>query len=320
MNLFFYLGRPIMSHEKNERILDKNALVKSFFPDYRTDNGQESESPNTEQIIFGPGKILPYLQTIFFEEHLVEIHIDHTTRIFFASLLDDESTSPTQGNGGDKVLLEEHIEPGAYLKKEESFILTPLTPGIGNAHIRASKQVVLRYYSGTVAIELGCFFQQQDTVQNIPVLRFSYPQIGRVTKTARPYRVKTVSTVEAHAYIHTPDASKQPEVSYNIVDISVMGVAFQSQSGKALYNVDDNITFTIRVKDIRDLTINGIVRRVINLRNQFGYTIIYGVQFDLESRALAAEIEQTVAAIQRLHLRELANRMSSLRGVRIMRG
>lgn len=310
-----------MKDTDHNQLLNKEALIKSFFPDHQRAREQDAASsqPHTEQIFVESTDILPYLQTIFFEEHFVEVQLDHVTRIFFAYMIDDD---PTEGKTDEQITIvdsEQNREPGAYLKNMESLLLTPLSPGIGNAYVRASKQVLLRYFTGTVEVELGCHFQQQDVVQGIPVLRFAYPEICRTTKINRPYRVKIVSTVEAKIQVLSPARSDTAAEDFTVIDISVLGTAFQSQLTDTLFELGDNITLAIKVKNIKDLKVSGIVRRVTGLRNRSGYVTIYGVQFDLESRALAAEIEQMVSAIQRLHLRELANRMSHFRGVRIMR-
>ena len=311
-----------MKDSENDELQEIKALLDSFFPDSRLDDDQVQTltTQNDEQILFGPEKILPYLQTIFFEEHLAEIQIDQSTRLFFAHLLDDlPSLLEAHDDNGEIVFLDPDYEPGSYLKKLETFILTPLTPGIGNARVRASKQALLRYFSGTVAIELGCSFQKLDVVREMPVLRFNYPVIGRVTKNYRLYRVKTIATVEAHVCVQPSGSSEGTEICHQIVDISAMGVAFQTQSEKSPYEIGDNLKCTVRVKDIGELTVYGSVRRVAKVRQKYSYTNICGIRFDLETRALAAQIEQLAAAIQRLHIRELANRVSDFRGVRLMR-
>lgn len=310
-----------MKGPENDQLQEIKTLLDSFFPDSRLEDDQVQAliTQNDEQILFGPGKILPYLQTVFFEEHLAEIQIDLSTRLFCAHLLDDLPPLEESEDNGEVVFLEPDYEPGSYLKKLETFILTPLTPGIGNARVRSSKQVVLRYFSGTVAIELGCSFQQLDVVREMPVLRFNYPVIGRVTKNYRLYRVKTIATVEAHVCVQTSGPSEGPEICHQIVDISAMGVAFQTQSEKSPYEIGDNLKCTVRVKGIGELTVYGSVRRVAKVRQKYSYTNICGIRFDLETRALAAQIEQLAAAIQRLHIRELANRISDFRGVRLVR-
>lgn len=311
-----------MKDSENDQLQEIKALLDSFFPDSRLDDEhiQTLTTQNDEQILFGPEKILPYLQTVFFEEHLAEIQIDHSTRLFFAHLLDDlPSLLEEHDDNGEVVFLEPDYESGSYLKKLETFILTPLTPGIGNARVRSSKQVVLRYFSGTVSIELGCSFQKQDVVREIPVLRFNYPVIGRVTRNYRHYRVKTIATVEAHVCVQNPDSSGGTEICHQIVDISAMGVAFQTQSEDSPYEIGDSLKCTVRVKGIGELTVCGSVRRVAKVRQKQSYTNICGIRFDLETRALATEIEQLAAAIQRLHIREMSNRISDFRGVRLVR-
>jgi hypothetical protein len=304
---------------------DKLKVIKELlyytFPDSQIDEEQIPilKTQNNEQILFGPEKILPYLQTIFFEEHMVELQIDHSTRFFSAHILDDIPFFEERGENGEDVLVDPEYEPGSYLKNAETVLLTPLTPGIGNSLIRSCKQIILRIFMGTVAIELGCTFQKQDSVQEKPVLRINFPIIGRINKTYRPFRVKTTSTIEAYVCVENPDSSSIPEICYEMVDISAMGLAFQVDADKSPYEVGENIKFSVRVKDSNELTICGSVRRITKVRNKQGIKNICGIKFDLETRALAANVEQLTAAIQRLQLRELAEKISDLRGVKLVR-
>ena len=298
---------------------DPERLCATFFPDSRLGRPEGRSSPDDIQMIVGADNILPYLQTLFFEEHLVEVHLNDCTRIFFAHLLDDPPPLEAREVRGETMLVEPDYASGSYLKNAESIVLTPLTPAIGNARVRTSRSVVLRYFTGSIAVELGCQLLRPDMVRDSQVLRFSFPVVGRVLRNFRLYRVKTLASVAARIFFERGSGAAREKTYHEIVDISAMGLAFQVNGENVSYEGGENLRFTVHVEDVGELSVSGIVRRLSKVRTRHGYAHICGVQFDLETRALATEIEALSAAVQRLHLRELSKRIADLRGIRLVR-
>lgn len=299
------------------RVQDVQTLLFSFFPDCGIIQNSSPQSEGNRDILFLPEQILPYLQTVFFEEHLLELQIDQYTRIFFANILDD--LPELEENGLDDKPVEPEYETGSYLKSCDSLVLTPLTPGIGNARVRNSEQVVVRYFSGATAIEFGCTLRRTDIIRDIPVLRFNFPIIGRINKNYRSFRVKALSTVDAYIHFQKIGTGFTSEKCYQIVDVSAMGLAFQIPSEQQPFEIGEMIYFSIQVPDINTLEVRGHIRHISKVRDKKGYKNICGVQFDLETRSLAAEIEKVAAAIQRLQLREIAEKTAHLNGVQLVR-
>ena len=208
------------------QVKEIQSLAHSFFPDCRFIDPESLETHDKGEIFHAKDKILPYLQTIFFEEHLVEIQVDQITRIFFAHIADDLPELIEEEEDGDDevVIVEPEYEAGSYLKKLDSFLLTPLTPGIGNAQVRNSQQLIVRFFTGTIAIELGCHFRDQTMVRDIPVLRFEFPVIGRVNRQFRSFRVKAVTSIDAKACFNRSTENSVSEMRYPIVDVSAEGL------------------------------------------------------------------------------------------------
>ncbi len=77
------------------------------------------------------------------------------------------------------------------------------------------------------------------------------------------------------------------------------------------------LTYKCLVQTISKL--RGTIRQISNARGSKGRVKTCGVQFDLESRSLAMEIERMAASVQRLQLREISEKTASLRGVRLMK-
>ncbi len=309
-----------MSVITENEIESLKSLAISYFPDTRfVDDSTTLETQDKGEVFHRKDQILPYLQTIFFEEHLLEIQVDQTTRIFFAHITDDLPELIEEEDDGELVIVEPDYEPGSYLKKFDSFLLTPLTPGIGNAQIRNSKQVVIRFFTGTIAIELGCTFKEQTVVRDIPVLRFDFPPIGRVNRQFRSFRVKAVPTIDARVCIRRVNDNGVSEQLYQIVDVSAEGLAFQMPDDHPPFQINQTIKFSIKVSGITDLEVVANVRHITKARDKNGLKVICGVQFDLETRALAADLEKMAAAVQRLHLREIAERTANLEGINLIR-
>lgn len=307
-------------HIDETELQDITSRLYTYFPDCKlTDDLTQLQSGDGGDILYRPEQILPYLQTIFFEEHLVELQCDQSTRIFFSRMVDDLPDPEEHEEENTLIVVEEEYESGSYLKKHESFLLTPLTPPIGNARVRSCQQVVLRFFSGTVAVELGCTFRQQDVVNTIPVLRFDYPLIGRINRNYRPFRVKAVSTVDAYVTLKKEYPPFTAGQEFRFVDVSAMGMAFEVNGSLHPFTVGDMIHFGVQVQGVTNLDICGSIRHISKIRDRHGYKNICGVQFDLETRSLAAEIEKLAAAIQRLQLRELAEKTSGCQGVEFIK-
>lgn len=98
-----------------------------------------------------------------------------------------------------------------------------------------------------------------------------------------------------------------------------MGLTFQVPTSKPVFEVGETISFEIHAAGVESLEITGVIRHISNVRDKKGRKIVCGLQFDLETRSLAAQIERLTAAIQRLQLREIAERTAFLKGVRIMK-
>lgn len=297
---------------ESQKVLE---LLRQYFPDSKfTDKTLTTAQLDMGEILFKPDQVLPYLQTVFFEEHLLEIQCDQSTRVFFTSILDENPETDGDDNATSK-----KYELGSYLKDTDSFILSPLSPGIGNARIRSCKQVVARFYMGTTAVELGCTFRGQDMLGDIPVLRLDFPEIGRVNRNYRPYRVKAVSGVDAKILILKSKSDETLQQCYQIDDVSTMGLAFQVPTKGQLFEIGEKIRFNVEVTGISDLEIGATIRHSSQVRVPGGYINICGVQFDLESRSLAAKIERLAATIQRLQLRQIAEKIAFIKGVRLIK-
>lgn len=296
------------------------SLLAEYFPQARVVEENSSLTlADGGSLLFRDVQIIPYLQTAFFEEHLVEVQVVNTTRVFSTVIVDQLPPWEEKIENGELRLVTPEYETGSYLKKGDYFLLAPLTPAIGNVTVRQSHQLIVRFFFGTTAIELGCCFESPDEVRAQPVLRVGFPRIGRINRGFRSYRVKVVSSVDAKVVLEGEKFDYLPERSCQIVDISARGLGFALQKNTIPLSIGEEITFRVKVAGLNELQVKGAVRRFESVRGSHGADIICGVQYDLESRALAAELEKVAAAVQRFQLRELAEKTANLSGVTIIR-
>lgn len=255
---------------------------------------------------------------MYFEEHLVEVQIDQSTRVFFTNLVDELPENISEVVDGEVVILEPDYEEGSYLKEMSSILLAPLTPAIGNANIRNSEKLVVRFFRGSTAIEFGCTFKEQTTVRGTPLLRLNYPTIGRENKNFRSFRVKACQSVDAKVRRKYSGTSAGNTIEYQISDISAQGMAVDLGDGEPDFKVGETIQFILRVEGINELEVCGTIRHITKARIRKGCKNLCGIQFDLETLSLASELEKVAAAIQRMSIRELSEKTAELESVHLL--
>ena len=278
-----------------------------FFPDTGYTPESVAEGVDVGDILHRPQDILLFLQTALLDEKLIEVEFDSYSRIFFTRIHDDPPPPETAGNEDG---LGEVIKPdyslGDYLKKMTYLVTLPVEPGIGNLHICWSKRVLMRFFTSSYAVEVGVFFEEKIVLGDIPVLRFSFPGILRIVRGAREYRAKVPADVTL--IVKVKGKRKRPDMITAVADISARGLSFTVENEQQeLLLIDEKRTLTILLNGDAIVRVAATVRHISKTRRGKGIEYICGVQFDLETRTMAAQIESLVATIQRAHLKELSD-------------
>ena len=291
-------------HPLFERVQKKLSV---FFSDMVYTRETVEESLQVGDIFYKSIDILPYLQTALFDEKIVEVELDGMTRVYLGRIHDDlPDLVPTEVDD-ETVMMEPQYPPGDYLKKMTHIISLPVEPGIGNLNIRSTKKVLLRMFTTSYAVELGTFFQDLTVIRELPVLRFSFPEIGRLVRGAREFRAKVPEEMALKVLV--VGKRKQDSVTTRIVDISVNGMAFSiKKNQQEFFRLNEVRTFEFIINGMMSARLNGTIRHVSKIRGKKGTEYICGVKFDLVTRALAAKIESIVATVQRAHLKELSDK------------
>ncbi|THB70642.1 MAG: PilZ domain-containing protein [Desulfobulbaceae bacterium] len=303
-----------------EEISRIKKLVLSYFPDSKFLEAENLETEEKSDVFYEESSIISYLQTMFFQESLVEMQPLETTRVFFTHVADElPELEMIQVADREQVIVEPDYEAGSYLKEGRHFLALPLTPAIGNAQIRNANKIVARFFSGTIAIELGCTFKDQVTIRDQPMLCFNLPEVGRVNRNFRTYRVKTSESMEARANFDFPHQLVPESLSYQIYDVSAGGISLVIPEDPPRFVVGEEYKFTINALDMKPLPVSGIVRSISKVRDKKGYLILCGIKIDLETMALATELEHLAAKAQRIYMRELSEKTADLEGVNLIK-
>ncbi len=301
-----------MAKEEDPKILLRQNVQKKlslFFPEdsYSFTNQAVDDGLESHDFMVKPVSILPFLQTALLDDKILEVEMDGMTRIYFSRLYDElpELVETEDEEDGEISLEEPEYTAGDYLKLMNHVICLPLEPGMGNLAIRNSQRIVLRLFTSSLAIELGTFFQDLAVVRGLPVLRLSFPIIGRKVKGNRAFRAKV--TLEMNFELFIKGKKKRPDIETHAIDISNDGMSFEIQKEEQKLFKEDEICSIQFILNGDTLTkVNGTVRHISKIREKKGIQYRIGVQFDIPTRSLAATIETLVATVQRVHLQELS--------------
>ena len=279
------------------------SVVRLFFPEYFDHNAADLPIGNAPLYLTSQSSILPYLQTLLFEERLVCVQIEHNTRRFFTSLVDQLPEIAEEENG-KLMSVQSDYEPGEYLKNLSHINLAPMEPVSGNLLVRKSGFLFLLFYTGTTSVEMGVFFKQIVQQRNERVIQCSFPVVARIMTNSRPFRAKVCKNQCSFIKILTgPFAHIQKE--FELVDLSARGLAFASEVSLEDFGLSSTIRILLDSSSDDHVEVNAIVRHCAGIRKN-GKTIhICGVEFDLETRALASLIERKFTALQRAFIRSL---------------
>ena len=262
--------------------------------------------------------ILPYIQTAFLDDKILEVELDGMTRVYFSRINDDlPDLKEIENEDGELTLLEPEYTAGDYLKLMSHLITLPIEPGMGNLHIRNSQKIVIRFFTSTSAIEVGTFFQDLALVRELPVLRLAFPVVGRQVRGVRAFRAKVTKDMDFLLFVK--GKKNRPDIHTEPIDISTDGLSFNiKKEQQKLFREDEICTIHFIINGEIQVRVKGTVRHISKVREKKGIQYRCGVQLDIPTRAIAADIETIVATVQRYHLKELSE-MSEESGIDLVK-
>ncbi|NOR24433.1 MAG: hypothetical protein GQ542_08570 [Desulforhopalus sp.] len=285
---------------------DIKRTLQNFFPGQTFPVSDLEIALKKGDILTEKEKILPFLQTALFDEKVLEVELDGMPRVYFSRLKDDFSDFIEDEE--DFALLDEHdYTQGEYLKEMSHIVTLPLEPGLGNLHLRHSRSIALRIFTNTFAVELATTFEDLTKVGDLPVLRLAFPILARIVHNAREFRAKVPDSL--NFVLNIEIAEDLPKLDTTPIDISIKGMAFTvSKNEQKMFIPGAAHSLKLYVNDELLTLLKGTVRHLSKVRKKGGIEYVCGVQFDLETRTLAAVVESIVASVQRAHLKDLAEK------------
>jgi c-di-GMP-binding flagellar brake protein YcgR len=297
-------------------INDIQQQLHLFFPGQNFPDEEVKESLERGDIITGVEKILPFLQTALIDDKVLEIELDSKPRIYFSRLKDDPPDETEDELTDDVIVDVPEYNKGDYLKTMSHIVALPLEPGLGNLNLRYSRFIVIRMFTNTYAVELCTTFEALTKVEDIPVLRLSFPTLARIVRNAREFRAKVPDIMDFTVTIEMDD--NRPTLTTTPLDISLKGISVSvSQDEQKLFLQGSSHSIKLYLNEELVVELNGTVKHLSKVRKKGGIEYVCGVEFDLVTPTLAAVVESTVASVQRAHLKDL-NEKSDASGIKLI--
>lgn len=296
----------MITNSAENKIQQTNNYIQEFFLDEHYSTADINIAIENNDIFCNPLEILPYLQSALLGDQIIEIEIDNLTRVYFSRFHDNLPPLVATDDDGDIIYVEPDYVPAEYLKKMDHIISWPLEPSLGNLTICHSKKVLFRLFTSSYAVELGTYFLEKSKVRGVPCLRFSYPVIGRIVRGTRAFRATVPDDFDLVAKV--VNKTNQEIFRADIINISAQGMAFKITKEQLQFVAEfDDMIIEVEYINHPPTKITANVRHISKVRGTGGTNHLCGVQFDLETRTIASEIESIVAQVQRAHLKKLSN-------------
>lgn len=279
-----------------------------FFPEETFVLEEIEEGISKGEILTDADEILPYLQTALLDDKVLELELDGLPRVYFTRMKDDiPDMVEEEDEDGQIVMVEADYSEAEYLQEMTHLVTLPVEPGVGNIHLRHSQNIVLRMFTNTFGVEMCTSYDAHIKIRELPVLRLHYPSLARIVQNAREFRAKVPEEMDFIADIEIDEES--PIINGVAVDISVKGIAFAiNKDERDLFVPEETYPIKLYIDDELLVNLSGRVVHLSKVRKKSSIEYICGIQFDLETKTLAAAIESVVASVQRAHLKELRNK------------
>lgn len=287
--------------------------------------GVKRSAEEPYDLIKDASQIIRYIEKALADEENVEININDRTRTYFSYFMDHlpEALPPsvvaTETVGAPLVPPLEvppvypAYDPCSYLREKKHLLVAPLAPAMGNAMIRSSHDVDVRFFQGVKSLEFTVNFEGTVLVRGEPVIQLSFPKEMRMIRKRRHYRAPYSEMVELTVAIKRSDKAA---MHVRLVDISVGGLGFclPPQEPGNEFVVGGTVKVEIRTPMQEPIQVSAFVRNVGRAGTKDGCPRNdgkVGLQFDLPNETMAMRIEETVAYLQREYLQYVQSKKST---------
>ncbi|NGZ26864.1 MAG: hypothetical protein G8345_08240 [Magnetococcales bacterium] len=261
-------------------------------------------SDNQAEIIESQQQIVRILQKAAVEEQTVEVQINQRTRLFFSVMMDQlpdllESVDPQ----GVPVLVEPEYRPFSYLDNKTHLLISPLYPAIGNAQIRSSESVLIRFFDGVKSYEADLVFANTAFVRGEPGIALTFPVTLNLFRRRRFFRADLPANIDLKLQVKV---GKNPPSLVRLMNISPGGLAFCGEHEAEALPLESQVGLILESNEVPSFQITGIIRSCSRTSPKDGCPLFpnrFGVQFELLTEQMARRIEEVTAYAQRIHLR-----------------
>ncbi len=297
--------------------------IKEFFPAAEMSLKEVEDALADGHILVEKEDILRYVQAALLDEKVLEIRHDGLPTKYFTRLADwvppkdevkessDKEAAVETADGGEE---QKNYKEGDYLLEMTHLFSFPVEPDIGNIQLQDSTSICIKMSISGFALEFGTTFLQQETVGANPVLKLAFPSIARMIRSSKVYRAKVTESVAFTAVLKV-GKKKIPAVPVNI-SVKGITVAIEKEQNELFIEGDTvNICFFLEEKEVG--SVSSFFRQSMKIRNERGLQHLCELEFHLCNLAETSVVESLVAKVQRVHLKELAEK-SDVFGVNLV--
>jgi hypothetical protein len=289
---------------------DIQRKLQLYFPGEQFSAKTVEEDLANGVVLSGKVAILPYLQSALLDEKVIEVQLDGMPMVYFSRLKDDIPDPVEIEVDGKTLLALPETEEGEYLTAMSHVVTLPIEPGLGNLHLRYSRNIVLRMFTSNFAVEMVTTFDDLAQVQDVPVLRLAFPELARIVRNVREFRAKVPESMNFMLSMAIDDES--PEMETRPVNISIRGLTFAvKKKEQKLFKIQSVYSLKLFVDDELLIRIDGTIKHLSRIRKRLGIEYTCGIEFDFRTKTQNAVIESIVALVQRVHLKELAEKSAA---------
>ncbi|MGL1932403.1 MAG: PilZ domain-containing protein [Desulfotalea sp.] len=289
-----------------------NMELRTFFPHASYTNTEVKDALRKGDIIYDQKEMVKYLLSAFVDEKIMEIELDNSRVKYYARLNDDpegskEVESQTDPSDNEKIFNfgPNPDKPGSYLHKFTHILSLPVEPSMGNPTLRKSGTVIIRLFNSDYTIEFGTKYENIVYIDEVPMLRLSFPSIARILPDDREFRVSVADSIPISCVVN--ESVKWPPMQARIHDISTGGMAIIiSKKIFKNFSLNDKVNGKLFWDNEYIIDVCGDVRHITKIRKNSTIEYICGVEFVIASAIERAEISSLAAKVQRAHLREIA--------------
>ncbi len=166
-------------------------------------------------------------------------------------------------------------------------------------------KILLRIISSGTTVELGGLYQERTFLEDMPVLKLTFPRVAKKTSGSREYRAKIPRKMKFQVVV---ERLKRSRIVTKPINISLNGMALIDPMGRRTnLQAGEKVVCELQLPNQQPIIVESSIIHATRLRNSSGVQYVFGANFNFTRPDTKMAIERVVAIVQRRHLQELAN-------------